>query len=63
MVLLDAILILAVFAVIYFFLVPALKKASEILVDHFKLVSEVKVEEKSAKPAKKAKTASKKKSK
>ncbi len=40
----------------------ALKKASEILVDHFKLVSEVKVEEKAAKP-KKTKTASKKKSK
>ena len=31
----------------------ALKKASEILVDHFKLVSEVKTEEKEAKPKKK----------
>ncbi len=38
----------------------ALKKASEILVDHFKLVSEVKTEEKASKP-KKAKPASKKK--
>ena len=37
----------------------ALKKASEILVDHFKLVSEVKTEEKAAKP-KKEKTAKKK---
>ena len=40
----------------------ALKKASEILVDHFKLVSEVKTEEKAAKP-KKAKAAPKKKAK
>src|SRR3989344_9318103 len=39
----------------------ALKKASEILVDHFKLVSEVKTEEKEAKPKKK--TATKKKTK
>ena len=37
----------------------ALKKASEILVDHFKLVSEVKIEESEAKPKKKA-TAKKK---
>src|SRR3989344_3427072 len=34
----------------------ALKKASEILVDHFKLVSEVKTEEKAAKPKKKMAT-------
>ena len=34
----------------------ALKKASEILVDHFKLVSEVKTEEKEAKPKKKMAT-------
>ena len=40
----------------------ALKKASEILVDHFKLVSEVKTEEKTEKP-KKTKTTAKKKSK
>lgn len=40
----------------------ALKKASEILVDHFKLVSEVKTEEKVAKP-KKAKAVAKKKAK
>ena len=40
----------------------ALKKASEILVDHFKLVSEVKTEEKTVKP-KKNKAVSKKKSK
>ena len=39
----------------------ALKKASEILVDHFKLVSEVKTEEKEAKPKKK--TVTKKKAK
>ena len=39
----------------------ALKKASEILVDHFKLVSDIKIEEKGAKP-KKAKTTAKKKS-
>jgi DNA-directed RNA polymerase subunit alpha len=39
----------------------ALKKASDILVDHFKLVSEVKTEEKEAKPKKKSVT--KKKSK
>ena len=38
----------------------AMKKASEILVDHFKLISEVKTEEKAAKP-KKAKAAAKKK--
>ncbi len=38
----------------------ALKKASEILVDHFKLISEVKTEEKATKP-KKAKTTKKKK--
>lgn len=40
----------------------ALKKASEILVNHFKLVSEIKTEEKAAKP-KKTKTTTKKKSK
>jgi len=34
----------------------ALKKASEILVDHFKLISDVNVEEKEAKPKKKATT-------
>ena len=39
----------------------ALKRASEILVDHFKLISEVKVEESAEKPKKKA--AAKKKSK
>ncbi len=39
----------------------ALKKASEILVDHFKLVSEVKVEEKTAAKPKRAKVAIKKK--
>lgn len=32
----------------------AIKKASEILVDHFKLVSDIKIEEKEAKPKKKA---------
>ncbi len=40
----------------------ALKKASEILVDHFKLVSDIKVEEKEAKP-KKAKAVKAKKAK
>ncbi len=40
----------------------AMKKASEILVDHFKLISEVKTEEKAAKP-KKTKAAAKKKTK
>lgn len=34
----------------------ALKKASEILADHFKLIAEVKVEEKEAKPKKKTST-------
>src|SRR3989344_1965192 len=34
----------------------AMKKASDILVDHFKLVSEVKIEESEAKPKKKAAT-------
>jgi len=41
----------------------ALKKASEILVDHFKLVSDIKLEEKVAARSKKTKTTSKKKSK
>ena len=40
----------------------ALKKASEILVDHFKLVSDIKIDEKAAKP-KKAKISKKKSSK
>ena len=40
----------------------AMKKASEILVDHFKLISDVKTEEKTAKP-KKTKATAKKKSK